>query len=191
MSIFRIREAKRSDVEGMVKVRVDTWKAAYKGIVPDEFLENLSYQHISERWKKAFWENRTPGVEVFVAENEQKEIVGIAICGPELSQDPICHGEIYALYVLPQNQNQGIGRELVATCVQYLVQQLEVKTMLIWVIAENPYRKFYETLGGKMVREKIKEIGGKEILEVAYGWEDIHSLVISRTIVKSKHKPYF
>jgi GNAT superfamily N-acetyltransferase len=178
MSVFRIREANQSDVVGMAKVRVETWQAAYKGILPDDFLESLSYQQISERWKIVFWENRAPNVAVFIAENELKEIVGIAICGPEQSQDPIYHGEIHVLYVLPQNQNQGIGRKLVATCVQHLIQKLKVDTMLIWVIAENPHRKFYETLGGKMVKEKIKEIGGNMILEVGYGWEGITKLAI-------------
>jgi ribosomal protein S18 acetylase RimI-like enzyme len=48
-----------------------------------------------------------------VAENQQKEIVGITICGPEQNQDSIYHAEIYVLYVLPQYPNQGIGRKLV------------------------------------------------------------------------------
>lgn len=176
MSAFRIRESTQNDVPGMAKVRVDTWRSAYKGIVPDEFLERLSYQSTAEGWQKAFWENRKPGVAVFVAENEQKEIVGIAICGPEQSQDPIYRGEIYVLYVLPQYQNQGIGREHVAACVQHLIQQLAVETMLIWVMAENPYRRFYESLGGKLVREKTKEIGGELISEVGYGWEELYKL---------------
>jgi ribosomal protein S18 acetylase RimI-like enzyme len=177
MAVFNIREANQDDVAGMAKVRVDTWRAAYQGIVPDDFLAGLSYQSTSERWQKAFWENRSPNVAVFVAENERREIVGIAICGPEQSQDPVYQGEIYVLYVLPQYQNQGIGRELAAACVGHLTQQLAVETMLIWVIAENPYRRFYESLGGKPVKEKTKEIGGKLISEVGYGWEEISPLL--------------
>lgn len=176
MSIFYVREADQSDVLGMAKIRVDTWRATYQGIVPDDFLRNLSYQRVAENWKRIFWENRAPGVAVFVAEDEQKDIVGVAICGPEQSHDPVYQAEIYVLYVLPQYQNQGIGRELVAACVQHLIQQLKAETMLIWVIAENPYRKFYETLGGKKVKEKAQEIGGRMILEVGYGWKEIHKL---------------
>ena len=178
MSVFHIRAAHQNDVLGMAKVRLDTWRATYRSIVPDEFLKGLSYQSTSERWQKAFWENRKPGVAVFVAENELKDIVGIAICGPEQSQDPIYLGEIYVLYVLPQHQNQGIGRELVAACVRHLIQKLKVETMLVWVIAENPYRRFYESLGGKLVRKKTKEIGGKVIAEVGYGWQEVHQLAL-------------
>ena len=176
MSSFRIREAHQDDFEGIAKVRVDTWRVAYKGIVPDDFLESLSYQRIAERWREVFWEDKSPGMAVFVAENEREDIVGIAVCGPEQSQDPVYRGEIYILYVLPQYQRQGIGHALVAACVQHLVQQLAAETLLIWTIAESPYRRFYESLGGKVVRETIKEIGGKMIPEVGYGWEEIRQL---------------
>jgi ribosomal protein S18 acetylase RimI-like enzyme len=182
MPVVHIREALPGDVAGMAKVRVDTWQAAYKGIVPDVYLESLSYRSTAERWQESFWEHRDPGVAVFVAEYESGDIVGIAVCGPEQSQDPVYQGEIYVLYVLPQYQNQGIGRELVAACVQHLIQQLSFETMLIWVIAENPYRRFYESLGGKWVREKTKEIGGKMIAEVGYGWEEIRKLAEKRVI---------
>lgn len=176
MSLFRIRAARQNDFEGIAKVRVDTWRVAYKGIVPDSFLDELSYQNIAERWREVFWEKKSPGVAAFVAENEWEDIVGIAICGPEQTHDSIYLGEIYILYVLPQYQNQGIGHALVAACVRHLEQQLSANTMLIWTLAESPYRRFYESLGGKAVREKTKEIGGKMVPEVGFGWEEIHQL---------------
>lgn len=160
----------------MAKVRVDTWRSAYKGIVPDEVLDALSYQSTAERWGQVFWEDGNRDTAVFVAQDRQDEIIGIAMCGPEQGNDPVFQGEIYVLYVLPQNQHQGIGRSLVAACVQHLMHKLHIQSMLIWVLAENPYRKFYETLGGKVVREKSKEIGGKLLPEVGYGWEEIHQL---------------
>lgn len=178
MSEIRIREANSEDVEGMARVRVDTWRATYRGIVPDEYLHSLSYEEVSGRWQKAFLENRDLNVGIFVAENDQKEIVGIAVCGPEQNSDPFYNGEIYILYVLPAHQNRGIGRRLVAACVNHLQKQLQSQTMLIWVIAENPYRRFYESLGGKKVREKYQEIGGRKILEAGYGWEVIQQLSI-------------
>ncbi len=176
MSIFHVREAKQEDALGMAKVRVDTWRAAYKGIVPDDFLDSLSSEEIAERWKRTFWEDRNPKIATLVAENSQGEMIGIAMCGPETSGDFNYRGEVYLLYVLPQYQNQGVGRALVGACVQYLMQRLNLHTMLIWVLAENPYRKFYESIGGKAVREKTQEIGGKLLPEVGYGWEEISTL---------------
>ena len=177
MSAFHVREAKQDDAFGMAIVRVETWRATYRGMVPDAFLEALSAESIAERWRKAFWGDRDRTVGVFVAENEQGQIVGIAICGPRQEQDAVYQGEIYVLYVLPAHQNLGIGKALVAACVRHLIHQLAFTTMLVWVIAENPYRKFYESLGGKLVREKTQEIGGKTISEAGYGWGELSRLL--------------
>ena len=176
MPMVQIREAKKEDIFNMAKVRVDTWKSAYKGIVSDEFLENLSYEGTAERWKQVFWKDRNADTAAFVAENLDGKVIGIAVCGPEQGNDPVYQGEIYVLYVLPENQHQGVGRSLVAACVQHLIQNLRMQSMLIWVLAKNPYRRFYESLGGKAVREKTQEIGGKLLSEVGYGWEELKGL---------------
>ena len=176
MPSFRIRPADSGDALGMASVRVNTWRVAYRGIVPDAFLDGLSAEGVADRWSKAFWQDRDPGVGLFVAENEAGEIIGIAICGPEQDRAPAHKGEIYVLYVLPAYQQRGIGRSLVAACARHLIGQLGAKTLIVWVIAENPYRRFYESLGGKLVREKTMEIGGKPILEAGYGWDELDSL---------------
>ena len=176
MAEVQIRKAQRHDAFAMAKVRVSTWRATYQGIVSDDFLASLSVENVTERWTKAFWDEQHPGVGVFVAEGEHDEIVGIAICGPEQTHDAIYQSEIYILYVLPAYQDQGIGRKLVTACVEHLIGQLGVRTMLIWVLAENPYRRFYESLGGKPVREQTKDIGGKPLSEVGYGWKNIQHL---------------
>ncbi len=48
--------------------------------------------------------------------------------------------------------------------------------MLVWVLADNPMRRFYEALGGRLLREKKVEIGGVALDEVAYGWRDTAAL---------------
>ena len=45
--------------------------------------------------------------------------------------------------------------------------------MLVWVLADNPSRHFYEALGGQYVSAKQIEIGGAMLDEVSYGWRDI------------------
>jgi ribosomal protein S18 acetylase RimI-like enzyme len=79
------------------------------------------------------------------------------------------------LYVLPAYQNQGIGRRLLAAAIRRLLDQ-GIETLLIWTMAENPYRRFYETLGGRIVGKKEKQRGSKLIPEIAYGWQDIRAL---------------
>jgi len=178
MPVFTIREAQPDDAEGMARAHVETWRATYKGIIPADFLRGLSVQTAAENWRKAFAELKSPQEAVLVAEDEAGEIAGIAMCGPLRDDDPFYQGEIYTLYVLPEHQNHGVGRRLFAACVHHLVDQLKVDTLLVWVMAENPYRKFYQALGGRLVREKTVEVGGKTITDVGYGWEYIYGLAM-------------
>jgi hypothetical protein len=49
--------------------------------------------------------------------------------------------------------------------------------MILWVFADNPARRFYEALGGKMIKESQFEIAGVTRYEVAYGWLDIRTIL--------------
>lgn len=47
------------------------------------------------------------------------------------------------------------------------------KLIVIWVLKENPACRFYERLGGRLTAEKVIEIGGKQLVDVAYVWPDL------------------
>jgi hypothetical protein len=49
--------------------------------------------------------------------------------------------------------------------------------MLIWVLRDNPSRRFYEAMGGRFVSEQNIEINGQALVDVAYGWNDLRGLV--------------
>jgi GNAT superfamily N-acetyltransferase len=172
---MQVREASIAHTAAIARVRIDTWRAAYAGIVPAEYLANLSYERSEQQWRSILWEKREPGVFSFVAEDLDHQIIGIAIGGPELEQDPEYRGGIYVLYVLPTCQRRGAGRRLVASCADNLLRQ-NIETMLVWVLALNPARAFYDRLGGIPVRTKQVEIGGATFEEVGYGWTDIRPL---------------
>lgn len=172
MSTPQIRLANQEDLPGMVKVRVDTWRSAYRGLVPDAYLDALSYERIVERWREWLFLNPPPKIAAFVAEEDQAGIVGIAICGPEEGSDPIYAGQVFVLYVHPVYQRQGSGRRLMGACAAHLAKE-GMGSLLVWVLRDNPYRAFYENLGGSRLREKKVRIGDLDLPEVAYGWKDV------------------
>jgi hypothetical protein len=53
-----------------------------------------------------------------------------------------------------------------------MLGQLGINSMLVWVLVDNPACQFHAALGGKVVHEKELTIGGKPLIEVAYGWMD-------------------
>jgi GNAT superfamily N-acetyltransferase len=172
---MHIRTATVHDAAGIAYVHVETWRTTYRGIVPDDFLARLSYAQREQFWHQIL---TAPDrhTSVYVAEDEQGQVIGFASGGPERSGDPLYTGELYAIYILAHQQGQGVGRQLVTPLVHRLLQQ-GMQAMLLWVLAENPARKFYERLGGQLVHEKSMTIGGVPLLEVAYGWPNVRTLI--------------
>jgi L-amino acid N-acyltransferase YncA len=170
-----IREATHNDIPALAKVHVDTWRTAFQGIVPDEYLANLSYEQRENFWSKVLNGAPENGYFTYVAEDESGEIIGFASGGEEQTGDPVYKGDLKTIYILQNQQGKGIGRCLVQAFAKKL-HLLGINSMLAWVLADNPACQFYAALGGKPVHEKEMEIGGKPLIAVAYGWMETGNL---------------
>ncbi len=169
------RQATPQDARAIAEVHVDAWRSTYKGIVSDEFLENLSYEKRESQWKARFSDGNNAPL-VHVVENEYSNVVGFAACGPGRTKELDFDGEIYAIYIAQQHQRKGYGRELIKASVSALADS-GINSMAIWVLEENlPSRRFYESMGGVVVERKMIAIGGVDLLEVAYGWRSLNDL---------------
>jgi ribosomal protein S18 acetylase RimI-like enzyme len=161
-----IRDANPDDVPGIARVHVDSWRSTYRGIVPDEVLDNLSYAQREEMWGRIF-QNHLPGSTFLVAVDETGRIVGFADAGP--SRESELDSELYAIYLLEEAQGQGIGRRLFEEIMRRL-RRAGFKSMTLWVLEDNPARRFYERMGGRQAREQVITIG-KELPQIGYDWD--------------------
>ena len=115
---------------------------------------------------------------IFVAETEGGDVVGFAAGGPEREGDRTYRGELYAIYLLQEHQNRGLGRHLVSAVARRLLDD-RFSSMLVWVLEDNRRAcRFYESLGGEQIGRKTVAIGGADLTEVSYGWEDIAALAV-------------
>ncbi len=169
-----IRASHVEDAAGIARVHVDSWRTTYKGIVPDEVLANLSYEK-REQNARQYLSNLNKTY-TFVAEDEQGQIVGFVGGGANRDASSEYTGELYAIYILQEAQGHGIGKGLTLALVERLIQE-QYYSMLVWVLADNPSRHFYEALDGQYVLTKQIEIGGEMLDEVSYGWHDIRVLL--------------
>ncbi len=170
-----IRTAKPTDAAPIARVHVDSWRTTYEGIVPAEYLANLSYRDRESTWSEAL-ATQNSATTILVAETEAGDVVGFASAGPDRDANPIYRAELYAIYLLQQHQNRGLGRRLVSAAAHSL-QQHGFSSMLLWVLEDNhPARRFYESLGGQRLGSKTVTIGGADLQEVSYGWKDITHL---------------
>lgn len=169
-----IRPARVEDASGIARVHIDSWRTTYKGLVPDDYLASLSYERNAQNRARTLSDPETK-TRTYVAQNESGRIVGFINGGPERENDPIYKGELYAIYTFKEVQGRGLGRRLTQALAEGLLHD-GMYSMLVWVLADNPARRFYEALGGQELRTKPIEIGGVTLEEVAYGWQDISEL---------------
>ena len=170
-----IRPAVADDAAPIAKVHVDSWRTTYKGIVPDDYLNGLSYERSQKRWLERFQQGGG-GLSTYVAQDQAGDVVGFA-CGSDNREDDADYtGELQAIYLLASSQGQGIGHMLVRAVAQALNQRGH-RSMVVWVLAANPACGFYEAIGGQSVRQKTIRIGGVDLNEVQYGWKDVSVLL--------------
>jgi L-amino acid N-acyltransferase YncA len=168
---MKIRKAVLLDVDGIAKVHVDCWKTTYAGIIPNDYISKLTYEK-----RAKLWERIIPNGNVFVAEDDNGQIIGFADGGSERTGDyKEFKGEMYSIYILKSYQGRGIGKRLIKAVVNELLKQ-DLNSMIVWVLKDNNSCNFYEKMGGKVVDSKTVDFSGKELIELAYGWKDINSL---------------
>lgn len=170
---MHVRPASKHDIPAISRVHVESWRTAYRGIIPDAFLDGLSYQKHEERHHRYM---SKPDTLYFVAESAAAEIIGFLMGGRERTGDPQYTGEIYAIYLLHDHRRQGTGSALVAHWAEGL-QRTGITSAMVWVLANNtPAIRFYQQTGGKYLREQTIEIGGVSLKEHAYGWDDLSAI---------------
>jgi hypothetical protein len=76
---------------------------------------------------------------------------------------------------LKEFQGLGVGWSLVLRVAQHLLEK-GLHSLVIWCLKENPSCGFYARLGGQIATEKIIEIGGKPLVDVAFTWPNLAAL---------------
>jgi len=178
---MRVRRAVVDDADAIERVRTDTWRDAYRGLMPDSLLDGLGYDATRRR---ALMGALPPHQFALVAEADGA-VVGFCLGGRSRTPDDPYRGEVYAIYVRPEHQGRGIGRALLQAGARELVER-GFRSMIIWVLRENaPSRRFYERLGGRHIRDEERELEGARITESGYGWDDIAPLARSARVESS------
>jgi ribosomal protein S18 acetylase RimI-like enzyme len=169
-----IRAATLEDAPGIARVQAESWCTTYTGLIPDEVIAQYGgYDRRVTQWTRTFT-NPDHTQAIFVADH-QRQIVGFASGGPQRDPDLPFASELYAIYVLEAYQRQGLGARLTAAVVDHLIAA-GYPSMLVWVLADNPARRFYQRIGGTFVREQPFDLGGSQQIEAGYGWNDMNAL---------------
>ncbi len=143
-----VREAKVEDTDAFAKIHVETWQCAYRGQVPDSYLDSLSVEKRKTMWKESLLHPQ-PGTKHFAGEIDGK-VAGFCTVGNSRDEDadsPV--GELWGIYVDSNMMGLGVGSALMKEGLKFLKSQ-GFKKATLWVLASNAKSiGFYEHKGWK------------------------------------------
>ncbi len=147
------------------KVYEESWKYAYQGIVPQDYLNSILEGQWASHIEQADRKNL-----VMV---EDGIIIGTSGFGKSRMEEMNGFGEIISLYFLPDYMGKGYGRLLLQAVVGEL-KKMGFDKVFLWVLEENRNaRQFYGKCGFVQTeRCLVSNIGGKELREVQYCYQE-------------------
>lgn len=141
---FEIRAATHEDRDAIAQVHVRSWQVGYRGLMPDEYLDQLRPEDRSSRY--TFGADPFTGPHWLVATHEDT-VLGFAQCGRSRDEDTPGHGEVFALYVDPDVWGRGVGRALLASA-ESTLHRMHCRAANLWVLVGNARTiRFYEHSG--------------------------------------------
>jgi L-amino acid N-acyltransferase YncA len=117
MALATVRRALDTDVDALVRIQSDTWRAAYAELVPVAALEHLTGPGAREAWRAAV--GAGDGHHVFVA-NEGEWTVGFCAAASYGGGDGVAAAEVVTLLVEPRWGRRGHGGRLLAAATEAL-----------------------------------------------------------------------
>ncbi|OAP41340.1 acetyltransferase [Sinorhizobium glycinis] len=170
---IEIRPAVPDDLMMIASVLVRTWRATFRGIISDAYLDAMKVEDQAIGHARRM---RNPGAFLLVAVDLSEErVIGFANYGRARGMPHAFDRELYELYVLPEFHGAGIGSALVRSVATHC-REMQATSLFAWVLAGNPNRVFYERLGARAVGEGRVRVGRESLEQIAYRWDDLAKL---------------
>jgi GNAT superfamily N-acetyltransferase len=190
-----VRRARPGDAAAIGAVHVATWRNVYAGVLPDTYLAGLSTVRHAVGYEQAIADRRH-GHAMFVSVASGGDappgrplaegasggaVIGFAsggksrrpgLCGESASGS----GEVETLYLLDDYRDRGVGRRMMRAMAAHLAA-VGCRSVVLWVLRENPTRWFYERLGGRAAALESIRFAGRQVEQVAYLWDPIDILL--------------
>ena len=162
-----IRAATDHDRPAIAAFHADSWRDAYQGMLPDDYLAGPVNDDLLTKWNSREITDR----DVLLIAEQASHFVGfIAVwCQP----DPFVDN----LHVKPSLRSSGLGTSLMARAAETLLADGH-STMTLDVFTSNKRAiSFYERLGGQQGHREIKELFGNPVELVTIGWTDLTTIL--------------
>jgi len=165
-STTSIRRARPADADRLADLFDETWREAYRGIIPGVALERMISQRSSQWWLGATQRSRP-----LVVVEQEGSIVGYAIYGPARGRMLQAPGEIDELYIRPTYQGLGLGRRLFRAVCNDLGDH-GLTRVGVWALEGNERAcTFYAGLGGTAIGQAVDRMAGTVLSKVGFRFD--------------------
>jgi GNAT superfamily N-acetyltransferase len=168
-----VRLATVADARAIAAVAIDTWRAAYAGLMPPELLDGLDLDERAAGFRAVL--EPPPGARATWVAEAEGAIAGFASSGPCRDADAGPRaGELYALYVRHERWGTGVSAELLERALASLAEQA-LAPVSLWVLSDNARaRRFYEREGF------VLDAGHERVAKVTRGYALAHARYLLR-----------
>jgi GNAT superfamily N-acetyltransferase len=164
--MIQVRAAVPGDELAVARVHIRSWQSAYRGLIAQDYLDNLQPEVWAGRYTFGRLGLRLPATQVAV---DGATIYGLVTTGLCRDEDLSNFGELMAIYVDPDYLHTGVGRSLMAAARERL-QSVGVAAAVLWALDGNVgARRFYERDGWRCDEaQRARSYGGVPVDEVRY-----------------------
>jgi ribosomal protein S18 acetylase RimI-like enzyme len=140
-----LRPAEPADALAVARVHVRAWQAGYRGLLPDDYLNQLRPEDRASKYDLSNLNPLHPHTVVAVDGNRGNVVVGFATTAASREPDLPHHGELTALYVDPDRWGLGIGGALVSAARAHLVSLGRRQAYLFTLVGNLRAQRFYQS----------------------------------------------
>jgi GNAT superfamily N-acetyltransferase len=168
------RPATLADSQRIASLHTDSWRDAYRGILPDAYLDGPVAEERANLWQARLGSPGADRRHILLVEGEGGLVGFVCVL---LDEEPLWGACLDNLHVLPRFKRHGLGRQLFSRAAQWVMSKEPGWPMHLWVFEANDRaRRFYEALGGDVVEHRFKQApAGVKIASLRYVWRDLES----------------
>ena len=149
-----LRPDEPDDAIAVARVHVRSWQAAYRTLMPDDYLDQLRPEDRAQKYNFKSLDSLQPWT---IVAAEAGMIYGFVTTAPAREPDLSGYGELCALYVDPNRWGRGIGIALVSAARARLLE-LGFRDAVLWVLSGNVRAERFYRIGGILLRRHRGQI---------------------------------
>jgi GNAT superfamily N-acetyltransferase len=165
--ILRLRKATRPDTTLIARMHTESWAAAYRGILPDDFLDKEAPIERVAHWEKRMVELEAGEGIALIAELDAVPVGFVCLANPDASGSVLVDN----LHALPGYRGTGAGSAMLDAAKAWARERGASRLHLLVLEDNRPAIGFYESRGWRFAAREYDHMGGIDLVSLVYSYE--------------------